>query len=77
MINTIYIYTREDGVRLHLTYSDQSYYIYKEGQPDILYVEAIDVENRLMKSLDGFQDGKLVTYKESDKKIEHPPKENE
>lgn len=61
MINTIYIYTREDGVRLHLTYSDQSYYIYKEGQPDILYVEAIDVENR------------LVTYKESDKKIEHPP----
>ena len=65
MINTIYIYTREDGVRLHLTYSDQSYYIYKEGQPDILYVEAIDVESR------------LVTYKESDKKIEHPPKENE
>lgn len=65
MIQTIYIYTREDGVRLHLTYSDQSYYIYKEGQPDILYVEAIDVENR------------LVTYLESDKKIEHPPKENE
>lgn len=65
MINTIYIYTREDGVRLHLTYSDQSYYIYKEGQPDTLYVEAIDVENR------------LVTYLESDKKIEHPPKENE
>ena len=65
MINTIYIYTREDGVRLHLTYSDQSYYIYKEGQPDILYIEAIDVENR------------LVTYLESDKKIEHPPKENE
>lgn len=63
MINTIYIYTREDGVRLHLTYSDQSYYIYKEGQPDVLYIEAIDVENR------------LVTYKESDKKIEHPPKE--
>lgn len=63
MINTIYIYTREDGVRLHLTYSDQSYYIYKEGQPDILYVEAIDVENR------------LVTYLESDKKIEHPSKE--
>jgi hypothetical protein len=64
MINTIYIYTREDGVRLHLTYSDQSYYIYKEGRPDILYVEAIDVENR------------LVTYLESDKKIEHnsPPK---
>lgn len=63
MINTIYIYTREDGVRLHLTYSDQSYYIYKEGQPDNLYVEAIDVENR------------LVNYLESDKKIEHPPKE--
>lgn len=61
MINTIYIYTREDGVRLHLTYSDQSYYIYKEGQPDILYVEAIDVENRLVK------------YLESNKKIEHPP----
>lgn len=65
MIQTINIYTREDGVKLHLTYSDQSYYIYKEGQPDILYVEAIDVENR------------LVTYLESDKKIEHPPKENE
>lgn len=54
---------REDNVKLYLTFSNEGVYIYPENKPDMLYVEAIDVESR------------LVTYKESDKKIEHPPKE--
>ena len=63
MIQNKFLYKREDGVNLYITYSDTGLYIYKEGQPSALYVEAIDIESR------------LVTYKESDKKIEHPPKE--
>jgi hypothetical protein len=64
MINRIFLMEREDGVRLFLTYSDEGVYIYPENKPNSLYLEAIDVESR------------LVTYKESDKKIEHnsPPK---
>ena len=52
MIQNKFLYKREDGVNLYITYSDTGLYIYKEGNPDGLYVEAIDVENR------------FVTYKE-------------
>lgn len=63
MIQNKFLYRREDGVNLYITYSDTGHYIYKEGQPDNLYVEAIDVESN------------KFNYIESDKKIEHPPKE--
>lgn len=36
--------TRKDGVRLYKTYSDQNYYI-KQLPTNIIYSEAIDVEN--------------------------------
>ena len=44
---------------LKLTYSDNGMYIYKEGKPDALYNEAIDVVS------------KSYNYLESDKKLEH------
>lgn len=64
MIKTEYLLTREDGVRLFKTYSDEKYYIIQE-QTGIKYGEAVDVENS------GY------TYIESDEKIsdEHMPDE--
>lgn len=64
MINRIFLMEREDSVKLYLTYSDEGVYIYPENNPNTLYLEAIDIESR------------LVNYLESDKKIEHnsPPK---
>ena len=44
MIVKEYYMTRRDGVRLFRTYSDQNLYIIQE-QTNILYDEAIDVEN--------------------------------
>lgn len=44
MIVTEYYKTREDGVRLFRTYSDEDFMILQE-ETEILYVEAIDVEN--------------------------------
>ena len=63
MINRIFLMEREDSVKLFLTYSDKGVYIYPENNSNALYVEAIDVESR------------LVNYLESDKKIEHQQKE--
>lgn len=50
--------TRFDGVNLYRTYSDEEYKI-RQIETDIIYEEAIDVENS------GF------TYEETDEKIEH------
>lgn len=36
--------TREDGINLYKTYSDENYYIQKAGTEEV-YSEAIDVEN--------------------------------
>lgn len=43
MIKTEYFMTREDGVSLIRTYSDENYYIQKVGTDEI-YAEAIDVD---------------------------------
>lgn len=52
--------TREDGVNLHRTYSDEGMYIIQD-QTGIEYSEAIDVE------------GAVYTYTETDKPIEVEP----
>lgn len=44
MIIKEYFRTREDGVRLYRSYSDQNLYIRKVGTDEV-YSEAIDVEN--------------------------------
>lgn len=44
MVKTEYFRTREDGVRLFKSYSDQNLYIRKVGTEEV-YSEAIDVEN--------------------------------
>lgn len=44
MIIKEYFRTREDGVRLFRSYSDQNLYIRKIGTEEV-YSEAIDVEN--------------------------------
>ena len=44
MIVTEFYKTREDGVRLFRTYSDEDFMILQD-ETQILYVEAIDVEN--------------------------------
>ena len=49
--------TREDGVRLFKSYSDQNLYIRKIGTEEV-YSEAIDIENA------------LFVYIETDKPIE-------
>ena len=54
--------TREDGVKLYRTYSDEGMYIL-QNETGIEYSEAIDVE------------GKPYTYTETDKPIE--PTEDE
>ena len=57
MIQTEYCKTREDGVKLYRTYSDQNMMIRKDGTEE-LYSEAIDVE------------GSGYTYTETDIPIE-------
>lgn len=42
MIVTEYFDTRRDGVKLYRTYSDQNFYIERDG---VMYEEAIDPEN--------------------------------
>ena len=44
MIITEFYRTRKDGVNLYRTYSDANMLI-KQDQTDVLYEEAIDVEN--------------------------------
>lgn len=44
MIVKDFFMTRDDGVNLYRTYSDSGFYIRQE-QTDILYGEAVDVEN--------------------------------
>ena len=44
MIIKEYFSTREDGVKLYKTYSDEGFYIRKVGTEEV-YDEAIDVEN--------------------------------
>lgn len=56
--------TREDGVRLYRTYSDEGMYII-QNQTGNMYSEAIDVED------------KPYTYTETDKPIEVEPIEDE
>lgn len=46
MVVKEYFRTREDGVRLYKSYSDQNLYIRKIGTEEV-YSEAIDVENAL------------------------------
>ena len=49
--------TREDGINLYRTYSDENYKI-KQIQTGAIYDEAIDVEDS------------IYTYEETDEKIE-------
>lgn len=44
MVKKEFFRTREDGVRLFKSYSDQNLYIQKVGTEEV-YSEAIDVEN--------------------------------
>lgn len=57
MIITTYFTTRNDGVVLNRTYSDEGFYII-QNETGIKYSEAVDVENA------------PYTYSESDEKIE-------
>ncbi len=57
MIKTEFIETRDDGINLYRTFSDDGFFIKKNGA-DVFYTEAIDVENS------GF------TYTETDIPIE-------
>lgn len=44
MIHTEFYRTREDGVKLYRTYSDDNRYVIQEDTGNV-YIEAIDVEN--------------------------------
>lgn len=57
MIVKEFYLTREDGVNLYRTYSDENYKI-RQVETNIVYDEAIDVENA------------EYTYKETEEKIE-------
>lgn len=63
MIRKEYYRTREDGVILYRTYSDENYCI-RQRETGIIYEDAVDVE------------GAPFTYEETDEKIEQP-QENE
>ena len=58
MIKKEFYMTREDGVNLYRTYSDEGYKI-KQVQTGAIYNEAIDVENT------------KYTYVETEEKIEN------
>ena len=62
MVKREFYRTREDGVKLYRTYSDEGYYIVKD-QTGVEYEEAIDVKDA------------PYTYTESDKKIEEVEEE--
>ena len=62
MIIKEFYLTREDGVKLNKTYSDNGFYIHKIGTDEI-YDEAIDVEDV------------PYEYEETDKKIEYEEQE--
>jgi hypothetical protein len=57
MIKKEFYRTREDGVNLYRTYSDEGYYIRKVGTDEV-YSEAIDIEDA------------SYTYEETTDKIE-------
>lgn len=57
MIVKKFLKTRKDGVNLYRTYSDENYKI-RQVETDIIYDEAIDVENA------------EYTYEETEEKIE-------
>ena len=57
MIRRVFYETREDGVNLYRTYSDEGYKI-RQVQTGIVYDEAIDVEEA------------KYTYIETDEKVE-------
>lgn len=57
MIKKEFYRTREDGVNLYRTYSDEGYYIRKVGTDEV-YNEAIDIEDA------------SYTYEETTDKIE-------
>lgn len=59
MIITEFYRTREDGVNLYRTYSDERYFIL-QNETGVKYEEAIDIENA------GY------TYSETDEKIPDP-----
>lgn len=63
MIVTEYYATRQDGVRLLKTYSDEGFQIV-QNETGVVYDEAIDVENASW------------TYSESAEQIEYPEIEN-
>ena len=60
MLKTEFFRTREDGVKLYRTYSDENYTIIQHPT-EVEYEEAVDIE------------GAPYTYTESDRKIEPPP----
>ena len=60
MIIKEFYLTREDGVNLYKTYSDQNFMIHKIGTEEV-YDVAIDVENA------------PYTYEETDENIEQEP----
>lgn len=64
MIQKELFMTREDGVNLYKTYSDEGFYII-QNETGYKYDAAIDVENA------------PYTYSESDEKIELPEEEKE
>lgn len=64
MIITEFFETREDGVKLYKTYSDENYKI-KQIETGAIYDEAIDIENS------------NYTYIETDEKIEISEEEKE
>lgn len=64
MIKTEFYRTREDGVNLYKTYSDEGFYIIQD-QTQRKYTEAIDVDNS------GY------TYTETDEPIEVPEEQAE
>lgn len=64
MIIKEYFSTREDGIKLNKTYSDEGFYIRKIGTEEV-YDEAIDVENA------------PYTYEETDEKIKQEELERE
>lgn len=64
MVVKEYYRTREDGVNLYRTYSDQNLYI-RQVETNVEYAEAIDVENA------------PFTYEETDKPIEKEEEETD
>jgi hypothetical protein len=65
MIHTDFYRTREDGVNLYKTYSDDNRYVIQE-QTGIQYIEAIDVEN----SGYTYIEGDVIGYAEEENNIQ-------